>query len=78
MFEKEETIKKIPAYKYVVPPEVFQCPDKNPDNFCYCPDPDDELCHHDGGLLIEACMAGNFPQSILNQLFLLTILGAYF
>ncbi|XP_076823960.1 platelet glycoprotein 4-like [Clavelina lepadiformis] len=58
VFEKEETIKKIPAYKYVVPPEVFQCPDKNPDNFCYCPDPDDELCHHDGGLLIEACMAG--------------------
>ncbi|XP_078495226.1 platelet glycoprotein 4-like [Ciona intestinalis] len=57
-FVEEVVIERVPGWKYAAPSEVFQCPNKNPNNKCFCPDTTSPLCHHDGAILINKCQFG--------------------
>nr|XP_022899772.1 scavenger receptor class B member 1-like [Onthophagus taurus] len=47
--------KTIKAYKYILPTSVYDAPDKNPDNQCYC-DLDSGYCAPQGFLDISKCV----------------------
>lgn len=55
-FEKEVRVKGIPAYRFITPEMLFASPLVNPDNMCYCTEP--EFCELSGILDVSPCRDG--------------------
>lgn len=56
-FKQEVTFKDLKGYRFAVPKEVFEGPEKNPDNACYCLKEDKEECR-DGIIDLGVCRNG--------------------
>lgn len=56
LFEKEVTVKGIPAYRYTPPRDVLASGKNNPENEGFCLDKD---CLDDGVLNVAVCRKGN-------------------
>lgn len=55
-YSKDVTIEGIPALRFVTPEHLFASPLQNPDNMCYCTEP--EYCELSGILDISPCKKG--------------------
>ncbi|XP_060746394.1 lysosome membrane protein 2 [Tachysurus vachellii] len=70
LFEKEVTVKGIPAYRYTPPRAVLASGKNNPENEGFCLETDKEKCLDDGVLNVAVCRKGapvivSFPHFYL-------------
>lgn len=59
-FEKDEMLRGVQAYKYQFKKDDLFSTEKNPDNWCFCPEEDSSKCSISGILNLGPCMQGNF------------------
>lgn len=57
-FEKDEMFKGVSAYFYKFRPDDLYSPEKNPDNWCFCPYDDASKCGVNGIGHLAPCMEG--------------------
>ncbi|XP_053212123.1 platelet glycoprotein 4-like isoform X2 [Panonychus citri] len=55
VYKEKVKVKGISTYRFVIPPEAFYGPEKNPENKCFCINPDPKTCNHNGLLDISSC-----------------------
>lgn len=55
-FGEEVKVRGIPAYRFITPDRLFASPFDNPDNMCFCTEP--ELCELSGILDLSPCRKG--------------------
>jgi len=61
-YTKEVEYKGVPALKFTIPEAMLADPVSNPENRCFCPNPDpvEEKCPKAGVILLSACRKGKF------------------
>jgi len=78
VYEQEVTVKNVPAWKYIIPPEIFEAPAKNKNNYCFCPDLENEpLCQYNGAVTLASCQAGKWKYLYNGKLKILQLLVQY-
>ena len=63
VFDEEVEIHGVKGWKVTTPKEIFESPQKNPYNDCFCHHNNSILCHHDGGISLQACQHGKRCQA---------------